>query len=255
MTEEAPQDAPPPRYVSRPEAPPPATPLDAILRVGEVDRALYQAQRRRAQALQISAPQEARLGDAKRALDKLKDLAKTLTRETTKLEGEAKAKQAEIDKAQVNLNQAKTNEEFQLLTKTIASRKAELGDLETKVLESYEAQEKRAKDQKETEAKLKQHEGEVAEAKKRVAEELKKVEADVARLDAERKAAASAVGADHLAVYQRALEQNKDAAMAAVIKDICQGCFMKVRPDQVSQIRGKQLSTCFTCSRILYLPT
>lgn len=253
MTDDASQEAPP-RYVPE-EAPPPATPLDAILKVGEVDRALFQAQRRRAQALQISAPQEARAADAKRLLDKLKDQAKTMSRETTRLEGEAKSKQAEIDKAQVNLNQAKTNEEFQSLTRTIAAKKGELGDLETKVLEAYEAQEKRAKDQKETEARLKQHEAEVAEAKKRVAEELKKIDADVARLEGERKALADAVGGEHLAVYQRVLEQNKDAATAAVIKDICQGCFMKVRPEQVSMIRGKQISTCFTCSRILYLPT
>lgn len=254
MTEDAPNEAPP-RYVSEQEAPPPATPLDAILRVGEVDRALFQAQRRRAQALQISAPQEARAGDAKRLLEKLKEQAKTMARDTTRLEGEAKAKQAEIDKAQVNLNQAKTNEEFQSLTRTIAARKAELGELETKILEAYEAQEKRTQDQKETEVRLKQHEAEVAEAKKRVAEEMKKIDADVARLEGERQAVADAVGAEHLAVYQRVLETNKDAATAAVVREICQGCFMKVRPDQISQIRGKQLSTCFTCSRILYLPT
>lgn len=231
-----------------------AAPLDAILRLSDVDRALYSARRRRAQALQISAPQEARVADARRGLDRLKDQQKTQSRETTRLEGEARAKQAEIDKTQAALNQAKSNDEYQALLRSIETKKGELGDLETKVLEAYEATESRTAEQKALELKLKQLDGELAEAKKRVAEELGKIDAEVGRLEGQRKEAAVGLSADHMALYQRVLETTKDSATAAVIKDICQGCFMKVRPEQVSQVRGKQLATCETCSRILHLP-
>lgn len=228
--------------------------LDQILRLGDLDRALFGARRRRTQAQQLSAPQEARAQEARRALDKLKELAKTLQRETTRLEGEVKAKTAEIEKAQVALNQAKTNDEYQALLRSIETKKKELGDIETKVLESYEAQEVRAKDQKDVEAKLKIVEAELAEAKKRAAAEAAVVDAELAKLEAERKAAAAGVSPEHLGVYQRVLESNRDSATAAVERDICQGCGIKVRPEQVSQIRGKQITTCFSCSRILYLP-
>lgn len=228
-------------------------PLDAILRLSDVDRALYSARRRRAQALQISAPQEARVADARRGLERLDEQQKQLGRDTTRLEGEAKAKQAEIDKAQVALNQAKSNEEYQVLLRSIETKKGELGDLETKVLEAYEAQETRAAERKALEAKLKQLEGELAEAKKRVAEEVAKVDAEIARLEAQRTEAAAALSPEHAQLYQRVLEVNKDSATAAVSKDICQGCFMKVRPEQVSQVRGKAIATCETCGRILHL--
>lgn len=229
------------------------TPLDAILRLSEVDRALYQARRRRGQALQISAPQEARVADARRGLERLKEQQKTQARDTTRLEGEAKSKTAEIEKAQAALNQAKTNEEYQALLRSIEQKKSELGDIETKVLEAYEAQERRVAEQKALEGKLKQLDGELAEAKKRVAQELGTIDADLARLEGQRAEAAGGLSAEHRALYQRVLETNKDSATAAVAADICQGCFMKVRPEQVSQVRGKQIATCFTCSRILHL--
>jgi predicted nucleic acid-binding Zn-ribbon protein len=230
------------------------SPLDAILRLGELDRTLFGVRRRRVQALAISAPQENRHAEAKRALEKLKDGAKEHTRAMTRLDGDMKAKQAEIDKTQVQLNQTKNNDDYQALLRAIQNKKNELGDIETKILEGYEAAEARVKEQKELEAKLKVLDGELAEAKKRAQAELSVVDADVKKLEEQRKAAAALVSAEHLAIYQRVLETNKDAATAAVLKDICQGCFMKVRPEQVSQIRGKGIATCFTCSRILYLP-
>src|SRR5690606_21210977 len=138
---------------------------------------------------------------------------------------------AEIDKTQAALNQAKSNDEYQALLRSIETKKGELGDIETKVLEAYEAQETRAADQKALETKLKQLDAELAEAKKRVAEELTKVDADVGRLEAQRQEAAAALSPEHMALYQRSLETNKDSATAAVSKDICQGCFMKVRPE------------------------
>lgn len=230
------------------------TPLDAILRLSEVDRALYHVRRRRGQALQISAPQEVRVAEARRGLERLKEQQKTLARETTRVEGDAKAKTAEIDKAQAALNQAKTNDEYQALLRAIEHKKAELGELETKILEGYEVHEGRVAEQKAIEVKLKQFDGELAEARKRVAQELSTIDAELGRLEAQRTEIAAAVPAEHLALYQRVLEQNKDSATAAVVKDICQGCFMKVRPEQVSQVRGKHLASCFTCSRILYLP-
>ena len=194
------------------------------------------------------------VADARRGLDRLKEQQKTQARDTTRLEGEAKAKQGEIDKTQAALNQAKSNDEYQALLRSIETKKGELGELETKVLEAYEAQESRTAEQKAIEVKLKQLDGELAEAKKRVAEELAKVDADVGRLEAQRKEATAGLSPDHMALYQRVLETNKDSATAAVIKDNCQGCFMKVRPEQVSQVRGKHLATCETCSRILHLP-
>jgi predicted nucleic acid-binding Zn-ribbon protein len=229
------------------------TPLDLILRLGELDRALFSARRRRAQAEQISAPQELRVQQARRDLERLKEQAKTQAREATRVEGDAKGKTAEIEKTQVALNQAKSNAEYQALVRSIEQKRAELGDLETKILEGYEAVEARAAEQKALEARLAQLQGELAEAQKKVKSELQAIDAEVGTLEAERRGAAAAVAPEHLAIYQRVLEANKDSAIAQVANDICGGCSLKVRPEQVSQIRGKQIVTCADCSRILYL--
>lgn len=232
------------------------TELEALLELGEVDRRLIEARRRRAQALALSAPQEARVNDAQRQLDGFKEKAKQAVLETKRLEADVKAKQAEIDKTNVNLETTKNNDDYKMLLKALEARKAELGDLEMKVLEAYEATDKRAADEKELQTRKKQLDGELASAKARAAEATAKVDKELAELAAARAAAVAKASPQHVAHYQRVLEAQKgQEAIAAVIKDVCQGCSLKVRPEQVSMLRaGKTVETCFDCQRILYLP-
>lgn len=232
------------------------TELEALLELGDVDRRLIEARRRRAQALALAAPQEARVQDAQRQLDAFKDKAKQAVLETKKLEADVKAKQAEIDKTSVNLETTKNNDDYKMLLKALEARKAEHGDLEMKVLEAYEATDKRAADEKELQARKKLLDAELASAKGRAAEATAKVDKELAELAAARTAAVAKANPAHVAHYQRVLEAQKgQEAIAAVVKDICQGCSLKVRPEQVSLIRaGKTVETCYDCQRILYLP-
>ncbi len=228
--------------------------IDALLKLGDVDRRLIDARRRRAQAVGLAVTQEARVAEAQRALDGFRDKTKAAVLETKRLEADVKAKQAEIDKTTGNLNTCKNNDDYKMLLKSIETRKAELGDLEMKVLEAYEATDKRGADEKELQARKKLLDGELASAKGRSAEATTKVDKELAELGAERKAAVAGANPEHVALYERVLEAQKgQPAIAAVVKDMCQGCFIKIRPEQVSLIRGgKSVETCFNCQRILF---
>lgn len=228
--------------------------LEAILALGELDRELIRARKRLERAPQLAAPQRERVRAAKAELERLAEEGKRGKLEVTRLEGEAKAKQQEIEKSQLALNQAKSNEEYQAHIKAIAARNDELSDIETRILLGYEAQEQREARTAGGEARLQEQERELKEANERVAEEEARVRAEIADLEAKRSAARGKVDAAHLALYDRILEHVGDSAIAEVVDEHCQGCFIKARPDQVSKVRGaNELVPCTSCGRFLYM--
>lgn len=227
--------------------------LEAILALGELDRKLAPVRRRLDQTSRLAAPQEHRAAEARAALAALDDKLKHGTLEIKRIEGEAKAKQAEIDKAQVALNQCKANDEYQALMRQIEQRKQELSQIETQLLEAMFSQESRQTERQTLAARQKELEAELKAAQGRAAEERQKIDAERRGLEEERAGIVAKLGPEARDLYTRIIERVGDTATAEVIDENCQGCFMKVRPEQLSQLRARnQLITCFTCGRILY---
>lgn len=227
--------------------------LSVILELGELDRKLIRLRKRRDAAPDMAAPQRARVEKAKRELTQIAEQDKESAKQVKRLELDAKAKEAEIEKAQVSLNQAKNNDEYQALTRTIATRKDELSKLETEILESYEAQESREDLSKKAKERITSQEGELKAALERVAETQAKHGAEIETLEARRAELMAKLGEDHRDLYERLLERLGDSAVAEVRDEICQGCLLKIRPEQVSLVRGANtLVTCSDCGRILW---
>ena len=225
--------------------------LQAILALGEVDRKLHRARKRLAKASHIAAPQRSRVEMVEAELKKLKDEAKHHQLHLKTLEGDQKAKEADIQKAQVTLNAAKNNDEYQSLLRTIDTRSKELSEIETQILQFYEAQEAREAREAACKDRLASQQKELKSAEGRVSEEESKVKAEIEGLEAERAAAAEKVDKKYLDLYDRLATKHENVT-AEVIDEMCQGCFVKVRPNQVSLVRGgKEIVTCIECGRIL----
>lgn len=227
--------------------------LQAILILGELDAELIRLRNRLARAGEQSAPQQARVVGAKLDVDKLKSEAKLANREVKRLEGEAEAKKQVITKSEVALNTAKSNTEYQNHLKTIETGKEALSEIETKILEAYDADEAGATAKKAGDKRLADVEKDLKAAEKRVKDYEAELQGQIAELDGKRGAAAEGIGKEHIDHYEKVLGKSGDSAVARVDKEMCQGCYNKVRPNQLSQIRGrKELVTCWTCGRVLY---
>lgn len=227
--------------------------LTAIMELGSIDRQMRSAQRRLKNASSLSAPQRERVAQAEKDLGVVQEENKQGEREVRRLEGDAEAKKAEITKAKVALNQTKGNEEYQALLRTIASREGELEEIETHILEAYEAADERAERRKKLEERLAQQQKELAAAQARVDAEEAKINEQIAGLESRRGDAAGKVSSEHLSLYERVLKHVGDSAVAEVVDEMCGGCHIKIRPDQISKVRGgKDLVTCIECTRILY---
>ena len=227
--------------------------LSVILELGELDRKLIRLRKRRDAAPDMAAPQRARVDKAKRELSELGEQDKEAAKGVKRLELDAKAKEADIAKAQVALNQAKNNDEYQALTRTIATRQEELNALETEILEAYEAQESREELSAKAKERIASQEKELAEALERVKETQAKHGAEIEGLETQRAELLAKLSDDHRELYERLLARLGDSAVAEVRDEICQGCLLKIRPEQVSLVRGgTTMVTCSDCGRILW---
>lgn len=228
--------------------------IDRFVKLSEIDDRRIALERKLENAPRAAKEGDARAKEAKDALQKFKEDAKRASLELKRLEADVKSKQQEVEKTQIAQNQAKGNEEFKLLGKKIEGLKAEIAAIEMKILEEYERQDTRGADQAALEAKDK----EAAKAAQALAKET---EAQIAALKAahakvleERKAATEGIDKQALDMYKEALERHGDRATAAVHGGVCQGCFISIRPQQLSQLKSReQLVTCWQCGRLLHL--
>jgi predicted nucleic acid-binding Zn-ribbon protein len=228
--------------------------IDRLVQVAEVDVKRLAVKRQLAAAPAAVKEDEVKLEQAKALVQKHKDDAKKAGLELKRLEGEVKARQAEVEKAGISQNQARANTEFQALGKRIAGLKGEIGEFEMKILEEYERADARERDRLPFEKKVKELEATLKVTRDKVGAEVKRLEGELAKLEAARKDALTVLGKDELALYERALTKHGDRAVVPVLDNYCQGCLVGVRPNQLELLRSReQLVTCWECDRILYL--
>lgn len=227
---------------------------DKLVQVSEIDARRISLQRRLEAAPAPLRDFEAKIEQAKSRLTREKDEAKKGGLEIKRLEGEVKAKQQEIEKCETARNTSRSNDEFQALGKKIASIQKEIGDFEVKILEEMERQDARDKGRAPLEKQVKEVEAELKAARAKIDVEVKALQAELAKVDAERKEALTILDKDQRALYDKALERHGDRAVVPVQDGYCQGCLVKIRPNQGAQLKGgDMLVTCWECGRILYV--
>ena len=227
--------------------------MDMLIAVALVD-----ARRLALKTKLVAAPAGARAEEAKAeaarsTVGKQRDESKRAGLELKRLEGEVKAKQQDVEKTQTQQNQARANDGFQAHGKRILALKAEIGDLEMKILEEFERADRRESDRAPLDKKVKELEAESKAARARADAAASALRAELEAADAERREKLAGLDPKQLAVYERSLEKHGDRAVVAVQDGYCQGCLVRIRPQQSVQLRGREnIVTCWECDRLLY---
>ncbi|HRU04431.1 MAG TPA: C4-type zinc ribbon domain-containing protein [Candidatus Brocadiia bacterium] len=170
-------------------------------------------------------------------------------------EGELAGVEAEIQKLQTQLNQAKSNKEFTALKHQIGTTRERASAIEDEILKMLEQIEGGDSKLKELNDSAGAREAEVKARRAEIQERLASLEAHHAELKQRRKEAAAKVDAARLAVYERIHRNKPDGkALAPARNFTCAGCQMTLPPNVVNLLmRGEEMQTCRHCSRILYL--
>ena len=206
----------------------------------------------------LRAKLEASDRDHQRLQDSVKsqsENAKALKVALKAKEGELSGVEAEIQKLETQLNQAKSNKEFTALKHQIGTTRERASAIEDEVLKMLEQIEGGDSKLKELNANAGAREAEVKARRTETQERLASLEAHHAELAQRRKEAASKVDGARLSVYERIHRNKPDGkALAPARNFTCAGCQMTLPPNVVNLLmRGEEIQTCRHCSRILYL--
>jgi predicted nucleic acid-binding Zn-ribbon protein len=228
--------------------------LKALQELQRIDTELiFLREGRRVRPLELESDRR-KLEEKKRVVDVVGQEIKKLKLECDRRELDLKKNEADITKLQIALNQAKSNQEYQILKDQIARLNEQNSKIEEEVLKKLGEVEGLDRAKKDAEGDLKVVQGEYKEKEKELQEIVQGLDQQLADLTARRDAAAKDVPSDHLLLYERVLTRHRDSALARIENQVCQGCFMSIPPQTINQILlGRELSQCKNCLRILYM--
>lgn len=169
---------------------------------------------------------------------------------------ELKGHEDEIEKSKIALNKAQSNKEYQGLLLKIGTLEAECGKVEEKILEAMELLETKNGAESVAKAALGEAEAALRAAEARVEEQRDGLEAKIVEIRGGRDEVAATVPPDQLRLYERIRggNQSTGTAVAVVYGEYCQGCQMRITPQQHADlVGGTTLVLCRTCQRILSL--
>lgn len=192
--------------------------------------------------------------EAQETLDVSKEKHQGFQARLKTLELDLAEKEAALEKANMNLHSAKSNQEYTLLMAEITRKKDEKGAVEELILEQYDVIKAGERMVSEAEAALEEARKEYSEFEERALGEHHEHIKTLAALDERREQVRRAIDGEALKIYDRAYEALGDAVVPAEGKT-CQGCFSILTPNDNNRLlSGRQLVTCRSCQRILYLP-
>jgi uncharacterized protein len=226
--------------------------LKALRDLAEVDNEINSLREiKEARPKQLD-PIRARVLGRQEKVQRAKDEIRRLRVASDKADQDIRELEAKIQKAQLQLNTATSNEEFQVLREQKAKLEEEVGQKEESGLQVLSKSEQLAEELKRIDAEHQELEKELKAAEADVAREIAQIDQRLAELGASREARRQHVEAKYLDQYDRVLERHHDRALVSVENGVCQGCYMSVTPQMVNTlILGKEIVACKSCQRIL----
>lgn len=156
-----------------------------------------------------------------------------------------------IKERETKLYAIKTNKEYQAVLKEIAEGKKANREREDRILKLMEAAEAAAKEITQLSSVAADKEIECQAAAKTLEEEAARLEREQAVKRAEREGIVIGLSPEVLRQYEFVRQRYPDT-VAEVALGICQGCFMRLPPQQFIELqRWETLTQCPSCHRIL----
>jgi hypothetical protein len=188
--------------------------------------------------------------------DKLNQLRKEKENTEKNLRSKERKLQAvddELKKFRSKIYEVKTQKEMVSLDAEIKKGEEEKSNLEDEILQLMDTNDDLASKISSLSSEL---EKELVELKKAEEETNQKIALNTNKLNTtieERKQISEKIGKGTLSLYEKIRANKNNLAVVPVKNDACQGCFIKLPPQLVNEVKeGAEIVRCEGCVRILY---
>ena len=228
--------------------------LERLITLQQLETRIEDAKRTIASHPERLASADAKLNEARQAVDSAKQRLKDSQDVRRALEKDAAVYQGRLTKFKDQLSAVKTNREYQAMQHEIATAQAELGAAEEKVLERMMEADALAAAIKAAEAVLTAQQKEADAEKKSLAAELSTTEQQLKEATAARAALLAELPRELVALFEQVSRARKGVAVSTATRDgLCSVCHVRLRPPVFQQVRHNDtIVQCEVCQRILY---
>ena len=228
--------------------------LERLIKLQHLESRIEEANRTIAAQPERLAAADARLNEAKQAVEAAKQRFKDNQDARRALEKDAAVYQTRLSKFKDQLSAVKTNREYQAMQHEILTAQQELGAAEEKVLERMVEGDTLAADIKTVEAAFAAQQKQVDAEKKALAAELTSTEAALKDTTAQRDALLRELPKNLVVLFDQVARARKGVAISVATRDgLCSVCHVRLRPMVFQQVRqNDSIVQCEVCHRILY---
>jgi predicted nucleic acid-binding Zn-ribbon protein len=226
--------------------------LEMLLKLQNIDYDLEELDRSREYLPDMINNLKKEMEEISRTLKESEDRLTQQVLQRKKLELDIEEINSELTKLQKQMRDIKTNREYDALVTEIANRK-------TKISESEEELLKTLAEIDELQDKVKEYKERVVEVDKNnrvqlesLGKEMDSIGTKIKQKQDERRNISVRINKLMLATYERVKKVKGGAAVVAVKKRACSGCYKSLPPQKIQEIKkGENLISCDSCGRIL----
>ncbi len=228
--------------------------LNSLIQAQALDSEIYSLEKEKQAKPEKTKALEAVFESKKQRLAALEKAILDLQKQKKDEELNLAAKDENAKKLQGQLFALKTNKEYQTMLQQIAGCKADCSVIEDKILQIMVQVDKEKSDIDVEKQSLQEEEKIFIAEKNKVQVRLKEIEDRLGQLGAQRKQAISNIDPKIMAQYEKILSNREGLAIVTVKNDSCQGCNMFVPPQVINLIKMyEHIVVCEMCNRILYI--
>lgn len=226
--------------------------LEMLLKLQNIDYDLEELDRSREYLPDMINNLKKEMEEVSRTLKESEERLTQQVLQRKKLELDIEEINLELARLQKQMRDIKTNREYDALVTEIANRK-------TKISESEEELLKTLAEIDELQDKVKEYKEKLVEVDKNnriqlesLGKEMDSIGTKIKQKQDERRNISVRINKLMLATYERVKKVKGGAAVVAVKKRACSGCYKSLPPQKIQEIKkGENLITCDSCGRIL----
>ncbi len=226
-----------------------------LIEVQEIDTKIFQI---RADS-EINTPKQVEELKAafelkKKGLQEAEEKLKSAQLRKKEKELDLKTKEEGVHKAQTQLYQLKTNQEYHLKLKEIESLKADISVAEEHILIALEEIDKISSQLAREKETLTADEKMFHEQLGTLEKIISDLTLQLQQLEEKRSTRIREIDKRILQQYDRLLKNRNGLALVPLLNGTCGGCYMSMMDETINQIKQyKEIITCPSCARMVYL--
>jgi len=227
--------------------------LQKLIELQAIDREILEFDR-----ILVAVPGQIKSGQADmdaiaKELAQVKEVIADMKKSSKQLEADVQLENDHMAKIKTKLTAVKTNKEYTAILTEVESVKEKVSAFEDKELEIMESLEEKTGELPAIESRFKEEEINFKEYKAKKEAEYERVQGEREVVKGRRLDILDSIEPKRLELYNKVLKRNDGVAVVAVRDSICQGCFHRLRPQMVIDVKvGEEIVECAHCYRFLY---